>query len=414
LSRSGGNTSRQAAGRDEKAAGLREHSPNGALGAPNGEIGLLKDAPPGRCAAYIRAMRPSDTSRSTRASAESIWIYALLAFQPLFLGAVVLGYRAGYVAEQIAFWVTWAVLFPLVRRVNARPQPVTQDRLARIAREATAAAGIVLLHLGVSIPLQVELRLAAGHRIDRDAILITQPDLLALSVIVYAFLATFVAASTSRERIAEEQRTAGRLREQLAQSRFHALRSQLNPHFMFNGLNTVSMLVRNNDNQRAIRFLAGISDLLREALDDTRPQEISLSEEIAFIEKYLGVERVRFADRLVPVVQIAADVQPALVPTLILQPIVENAVRHGIARRPGSGRIELTAWRDGRFLEINVRDDGAGVSGDSFGTGNGLRLTEDRLHELYADEVTLSVESTADRPGALVRIRLPFHTQPVR
>jgi LytS/YehU family sensor histidine kinase len=125
------------------------------------------------------------------------------------------------------------------------------------------------------------------------------------------------------------------------------------------------------------------------------------------------VERVRFEDRLHPTFDVTSDARRALVTTLILQPIVENAVRHGISRRPGSGQIELRAGREGDSLTITVRDDGAGLSGDELVTGTGLRLTEARLRELYGNAATLSVESTAGHHGVTVRIAIPFHTAPL-
>ncbi|HEX6048488.1 MAG TPA: sensor histidine kinase, partial [Gemmatimonadaceae bacterium] len=212
---------------------------------------------------------------------------------------------------------------------------------------------------------------------------------------------------------AQMESRAARLQLSLAEARIHALRMELNPHFLFNALNAVAGLVRRREHDGAIDMLARLSDLLRTTLDRDMPAEIPLADELIYLGRFLDIELVRFGDRLRVSWDIDPDVRTALVPPLILQPLVENALRHGIARRPGPASLRVAARRSGLHLELVVRDSGDGL-GPNDGTvtreGIGLSNTRARLAELYGDgAATLDV---ADAPGGGVRARVlvPFHT----
>ena len=187
---------------------------------------------------------------------------------------------------------------------------------------------------------------------------------------------------------------------------------ELNPHFLFNALNAASGLVRKRENDAAVDMLARLGDLLRTTLDREMPAEVALSEEIHYLGRFVDIELVRFGDRLRVTWDIDPDVRSALVPPLILQPLVENALRHGIARRPGLAQLRISARRVGLHLELAVRDSGEGLvpDGRSPREGIGLSNTRGRLTELYGPEAA-SLE-IADAPGGGVRARLllPFHT----
>jgi LytS/YehU family sensor histidine kinase len=211
-----------------------------------------------------------------------------------------------------------------------------------------------------------------------------------------------------RERArAGELRTA-RLTLGLAEARMQALRSELNPHFLFNALNAVAGLVRRQENDAAVRMLARLGELLSATLDQKRGPQIPLREELLLLDRYLDIERVRFGDRLTIDVRHGPEADRALVPTFMLQPLVENAVRHGISRRAGRARIEVRAERAGDALHLAVRDTGEGL--DSPGApreGIGLSNTRARLTELYGGAATLSLEN-APGGGACVRVSLPY------
>ena len=199
------------------------------------------------------------------------------------------------------------------------------------------------------------------------------------------------------------------LQAQLAETRLMSLRMQLNPHFLFNTLNAVSSLV-DRDPRGVRRMIARLSELLRHTLDGDASQEISLQEELEFVDRYLDIEQIRFQGKLEIDKDVPCDVVEALVPNMILQPLVENAVKHGATRNEGVGRIDIAAWRDGDSLFLSVQDNGPGFNNEttSNGTGVGLKNTRARLEALYGDTASLNIKR-ADDGGVIATIRLPFH-----
>jgi signal transduction histidine kinase len=204
------------------------------------------------------------------------------------------------------------------------------------------------------------------------------------------------------------------LRTQLAQAELAALRQQLHPHFLFNSLNAVSSLMREGANEKAVEAIALLSQLLRDLLSHTGQQEIELRREFAYVECYLSVEKVRFEDRLIIHFDADEDCLDALVPTLILQPLVENAVKHGIAKRINPGRVSVTAFRRGNMLQLKVHNDSAeGVkrSVDAVDHGIGLRATRSRLERIYGNQYRLEC-SFEGVEGTLVLIEFPLRMTP--
>jgi two-component system, LytTR family, sensor kinase len=204
-----------------------------------------------------------------------------------------------------------------------------------------------------------------------------------------------------------------RLSEQLTGARLAALQAQLNPHFLFNSLNTIAVLVRDGDTATATRVVEQLSDVLRATLNRSLDNEVSLGDEIELVRQYLAVEQARFSDRLRPEVQVEPSLLSAAVLSFALQHLVENAVRHGIARRSNAGHIVVRARRDGDTLELSVTDDGAGLSADAKPTkGRGLENTRERLHTLYGKRASLDVGAAAGH-GVVARLRMPYHEMPL-
>ncbi len=186
---------------------------------------------------------------------------------------------------------------------------------------------------------------------------------------------------------------------------------QLQPHFLFNTLNAISALIP-ADAKPARRMVARLGDLLRSTLEHEATQEVTLREELAFLEPYLEIEQARLEDRLTVVMHIAPDTLDARVPHLLLQPLVENAIRHGIASRIEPGKVEISASRgpDNRFLQLEIRDDGRGLNRDngvSPRRGVGLTNIRSRLEQLYGTEHRFKLENRADG-GVLVQIGIPY------
>ena len=210
---------------------------------------------------------------------------------------------------------------------------------------------------------------------------------------------------------------ASQLETQVAQARLGALKAQLQPHFLFNTLNAIVVLVRQQKGQQAEETLARFSDLLRAVLADMDAQEVTLQRELEYLRLYLSIEQLRFSDRLRVDIDVDPELLDAAVPHMALQPIVENAIRHGIGARasPGAIRIHGRRIRDesGDHLQVSVRDDGPGFgakcasSGPGSGLGLGLANTRARLKQLYGDGAELRAESP-EGGGALVTLVLPF------
>jgi two-component system, LytTR family, sensor kinase len=200
------------------------------------------------------------------------------------------------------------------------------------------------------------------------------------------------------------------LRTQLAQAELAALRQQLHPHFLFNSLNAVSSLMREGASEKAVEVIALLSQLLRDLLSHTGQQEIELRREFAYVERYLSVEKVRFEDRLVIHFDADEDCLDALVPTLILQPLVENAVKHGIAKRINPGRVSVSGIRLGNLLQLKVCNDlaeGAQTRAESVDHGIGLRATRTRLDRIFGSQYRLDC-SFGGSDGAVVLIEFPL------
>jgi signal transduction histidine kinase len=197
-----------------------------------------------------------------------------------------------------------------------------------------------------------------------------------------------------------------RLQAQLAQARLDVLRTQLNPHFLFNTLNAVSALVE-RDPRGVRRMIARLSDLLRYTLDEDNEQEVPLSRELDVLEEYIELMQIRFQGKLDVDISVEPEVRDALLPNLILQPIVENAMKHGVSRVTGAGRIALRARRDDGRLLITVWDNGPGPAGGSEGVG--LRNTNARLQTMYGDVYGVELRPGSSG-GTEAEIALPYHT----
>jgi signal transduction histidine kinase len=207
----------------------------------------------------------------------------------------------------------------------------------------------------------------------------------------------------------ERELTAAQLETRLAEAQLQALQRQLHPHFLFNTLHTISALIH-RDPQSADDMLARLSDLLRLTLDRLGTQQVTLEEELDFLRKYLEIEQTRFGDRLQVHMDIEAGTLDAALPNLLLQPLVENALRHGIGPKIGGGRVDVRACREGDQLRLVVTDDGHGVSADklnAFNTGVGLRNTRSRLEHLYGGRHRFEFR-TVSGGGLEVTIVIPF------
>jgi two-component system LytT family sensor kinase len=203
-----------------------------------------------------------------------------------------------------------------------------------------------------------------------------------------------------------------RLSEQLSGARFAALQAQLNPHFLFNTLNTIAVLVRDGDRAAAARMVEQLSDVLRRALSRGRVNEVALEEELELVRQYLAIEQTRFPDRLQADIAVDPGLTAAAVPSFSVQHLVENAIRHGIARSAGGGRVRVSARRDGDTLEVVVSDDGPGFDMETIPERHGLANTRDRLRALYGPAGTLAL-ARGPSGGTVATLQVPYHQAPL-
>jgi len=306
-------------------------------------------------------------------------------------------------------WYAWGLFSPGIFWLCGRLEP-TGGRARMVAGQLAAAFVFSALHVcvlttGASIEARV---LATGFTwtslFGRVLASHFHEDVLTYGAIVSGWYAL-----AYYRQFRERERRAAELEAHLAKARLQALKMQLHPHFLFNTLNGIAAL-NYEDPKAANRMLARLSELLRVTLEDSEAPESSLRAELEFIRRYLALEQIRFGDRLTVTWDIARDTLEAGVPKLLLQPLVENALRHGLAPYAARGELTLHAHRENDVLHLRVTDTGPGLvgaAGFAAGTGVGLKNTRARLRELYGPAQRLELKP-GERGGLSAEVTLPF------
>jgi two-component system, LytTR family, sensor kinase len=310
---------------------------------------------------------------------------------------------AGTLGHQLLHWAVWGAFLPLIVRIS-RQVGRLPNVASQVAVQTLIGLAVAVLHSTVTFVIREAVLPGTLH----GSFSLYVRGWLIFNLVTYGALVAGTLAVEHWRRGRAYELKAAQLDMELSRARLRALQMQLHPHFLFNTLNTVAMLVRTAEGPRALTMIAGLGDLLRQLLDDDAPHEVPLREELAFLNRYLDIERVRFHDRL----SVRIDVQPealdAHLPRLVLQPLVENAIRHGIEQRTGAGTLTIEAARSDGTLQVTIQDDGSGPA-SMLRTGVGLTNTRERLRHLYGAAGDLSLVSVPD--GAIARITLPWHTQ---
>lgn len=298
-------------------------------------------------------------------------------------------------------WWAWALLAPIVVWLVWR-HPVERGRVTKgLAVHLAAGIGIAVTRAAIDAVAVRPLLGLDPRPFGQEAWMSIHPNLM-----TYGVLAGLIHAVLFYRRFRDREVRASRLETRLARAELQVLRMQLHPHFLFNTLHAIGTLMH-RDVDAAERMLTRLSDLLRVTIEHAGRHEVPLRQEIEFLERYLEIERTRFADRLEVAVHVEADALDLAVPHLVLQPLVENAIRHGIAPRAGPGLIEVRAERADGWLELSVRDDGRGLdAGAGEGEGVGLSNTRARLAQMYGDRHTFELRSRASG-GVEVSITIP-------
>ncbi len=325
-------------------------------------------------------------------------------------------------ASQVVHWGLWIAFTPLIlwlaRRFPLPMEPRREEARATL-RNRWGRWGLVHLGAGVGVGV-VHLFLAStGYFLIRPfpreeagsfwglfvGVCLT---FMLIDLLMYWGVLGVGYAVHYYRKYKEGEVHASQLKTQLAQAQLQALKMQLHPHFLFNTLNAISTLVRTNRNEAATDMIAGLSDLLRLTLESSDAQEVTLKQELEFLARYLDIEQIRFGERLQVKMHIDPQTLHARVPNLVLQPLVENAIRHGIAPRAEAGCIEIRAERTDGLLRLQVRDDGPGLPLDGpLLEGVGLTNTRARLHRLYGSDQRVQLKN-AEEGGAVVTLELPF------
>jgi len=312
-------------------------------------------------------------------------------------------------SSYLLFGALWALATPLILTLARRLFISGPRRWVNLVLHLIACGVISVLQLTVFTELFRLLHATSRIGPFHEHLVSVINIFFSAGVMYYWFAVLAFHALTNLDRVRQTELSAARIAAQLNNARLEAIRAKLNPHFLFNALHTVGSLVRLNRPEAAQETLSELSSLLRQSLDGSGQPLVPLAEELELAKKYLAIEQRRFADRLRVTYDIESGTQRALVPVLLLQPLLENAVRHGVSKSPNAGTIEIRARRRGDKLELEVHDDGPGLP-DGFSSkrlGIGLGSTRARLKQLYLSASKLTLVNRPER-GVIATVSLPF------
>jgi sensor histidine kinase YesM len=369
------------------------------------------------CARYVQGMavEPGSHPPTARASRASTWLL-LAAFGALTLLTAVQGYlsrrasaEAAPLAEVLgvgaAAWVSWLALAPLVillgRRVPFTRATWPRAMLVHMSFMLLCYVLSVLVLIGLSVGLLAPTEQVTGEMVTRTLLTSSR---LSLAIFTYAIILTIDRMLQTRETLRLRELQATRLEQQATQARLDALAARLEPHFLFNALQSVSALI-DSDPARARTMIAQIGDLLRDTLVAPTSGDVTVREELQLLGRYLAIEEARFADRLQVEWDIAPDIETVSVPRFLLQPIAENALRHGLAPKPSAGRLRISAARRDTHLRLVLWNDGVPLP-RAPRDGLGLATTRERLTTRYGASATLVLRA-AEGGGVETVITVP-------
>ncbi|MGA2188448.1 MAG: histidine kinase [Steroidobacteraceae bacterium] len=317
-------------------------------------------------------------------------------------------------ATELVSWVPWVLATPLVIRLARRHPLIRVTTLPAAALHLAAFVIVSLIAAAWSALLQVlfnpwEHPLPQGPFIDVWRTWLLYQVLTFL--FVYVLIVAITAVADSRESMARQRTETARLNEELSKAQLAALRRQMEPHFMFNALNSIAALVRDHRSEAAVKVIVGLSEFLRRASEDSHRSQVTLAEEVEYLTRYLDIQKVRFGERLQVNVDIPPDLLQAQVPNLLLQPLVENAIKHGVAKRLAGGTIRVTGARRNGTLCLSVHNDGPSLPADWQATHNGIGIDNlrTRLQILHGSDSALQLRNTDT--GVDVLVTLPLREQ---
>jgi two-component system LytT family sensor kinase len=340
-----------------------------------------------------------------------VWLaVGIITATQVVVGMAALGMRHNWASlffTTAAAWLIWVVATPVILSLSRRFPLVGNGNWRNLPVQLVAALGISVVRIAWSAALEWAINpVDDPHPSYRGMFLTMVYMQFHTGLIIYGATVAIDNIVDSIQRLARGEAEAVRLAGELSKAQLDALRRQLEPHFLFNTLSTISGLVR--ENEAAVEMIAGLSDLLRRVLEDSGRQLVPLAEEVSFLESYIKLQAMRFGDRLRVTVDIPIELYGALVPQLVLQPLVENAIKHGIGKLVGGGEIRVTARESEGMLSIYLYNDGPPLvpaGGDR--TGVGLANTRGRLVRLYGTGSSVELRN-GERAGVETTIRVPY------
>lgn len=343
----------------------------------------------------------------------ALWIaYALFDASQTVLVMRAVGRDAWLVIFATAFvsWLPWVLATPFIIDLSRR-YTFTRGRI--LAALGAHLATLVVVSLVASTWFATLQMLFNPWRYPQHPTIIEAwrtsfPYQVLPYLIVYALICVLTLIMDARARMIRQQTETARLNEELSKAQLAALRGQIEPHFMFNALNSVVGLVREQKNDAAVSMVVGLSEFLRRATQDFNRSEVTLAEEVEYLQRYVDIQKVRFGERLRVSIDIPADALHAQVPSLLLQPLVENAIKHGIAKRVAGGTVRVTGASSNGTLRLSVHNDGPS---DGTGTqptvaGVGLDNLRTRLKILHGDESDLELKRATGEAEVIVTLPL--------
>lgn len=310
-------------------------------------------------------------------------------------------------------WMTWALLTPAIFAL-VRRFPLRRGRLwPSVAIHAAVALLLTLSIETAWYAAGTPFRMSGAPAVIRPGVIRqmywnTVMNRVVPSAFIYIAIVGVASVLAYQRRLHEREMRAAVLESELASARLQTLKMQLHPHFLFNALHAVTVLIRDNPDA-ATRTVTRLGELLRLTLSRAESAQVALRDELELLRLYLDIEATRFKDRLEIVYEIEPETLSLLVPDLLLQPLAENAIRHGVSRTRGKARLRVRSARDGDHIVIEVHDNGRGF--DEEGTVHehvGLGSTRRRLQTLYGDDQSLELARSADEGGCVARVRMPL------
>ena len=308
----------------------------------------------------------------------------------------------------LALWGWWGLIASGSWSIGQRFPKLSYPSFASISLHTVLASALGFLHLVLLWALGFDIGWGLGQTPETAWNHLIGWNRFGMEILLYGFILGIIAVEQYRLRVQKSALKAAELQRQLSSAHLRALQMQLEPHFLFNTLNAITTLVELGRQQQAAEMLRHLNVILKGTLRRTTPEKVPLAQELEVVENYLAIEQVRFADRLNLDINVAPDALEGLVPCFLLQPLVENAVRHGIAHCEEKGLIQASAMREGDVLHVRVRDTGTGTPASRpHGHGIGLKNTRERLLHFYSDKFQMNARTLA-LGGFEVAITIPY------